>query len=209
MSVDLDHILWAAPDLDSGTALLARLTGVAPARGGSHTGLGTRNSLVGLAGAQYLEVIAPDPEQTTIGDRAATIAALPQPGLMTFAVRTSNLDAYRAAAETTGVDIHGPVGMSRARPDGVRLDWACLYVDHPVYGDLIPFAIDWQGSPHPSEVVPQGLGLARFEVLHPEPEPLRRIYEALGIGIEVMRAARPGLRAVLATPRGDVTLLGP
>ncbi len=208
MTVELDHILFATPDLDAGSALLARLTGVAPARGGSHAGFGTRNSLVGLDGKRYLEVIAPDPDQTTIGERAAAIAALPHPGLMTFAVRTDDMDGYRRAGERAGFSMRGPIDMGRTRLDGVRLDWTCLYIDLPDYGDLIPFAIDWQGSPHPSEVVPQGLGLVRFEVLHPDPGPLRRIYAALGIRIEVVRAARPDLRAVLSTPQGDVTLLG-
>jgi len=32
--IRLDHILWAAPDLDEGERLFERLTGVAPARGG-------------------------------------------------------------------------------------------------------------------------------------------------------------------------------
>lgn len=207
-TVELDHILWAVPDLDAGSRAFAALTGIEPGRGGSHAGFGTRNALVGLDRGTYLEIIAPDPAQPLAGNRGGAIAAMPRPGLITFAVRTDDLDAYRQAAEAAGVGIEGPVAMGRTRPDGVRLDWACLYVRHPVYGEAIPFAIDWKGSPHPSATTPAGLSLTSFAVLHPEPEPLRAIYARIGVPVAVHRAAHPGFLAVLAGPRGDVTLLG-
>jgi hypothetical protein len=206
--IELDHILWASPDLDQGVATLSALTGVAPAPGGSHPGFGTRNSLLSL-GATYLEIIAPDPKQQLVGNWGAAIAALPQPGLSTFAVRTTDLAAYMSAAERAGLAVEGPVAMSRTRPDGLRLAWACAYPRHPSYGEAVPFAIDWRGSPHPAASAPSGCRLLDFAVLHPEPEPLAALYRVLGVAVAVRRAARPGLTATLATPRGEVLLLGP
>lgn len=205
MSVNLDHILWAAPALDAGSALLGKIAGVVPARGGSHPGFGTRNSLLSL-GDTYLEVIAPDPDQPLGGNRGGAIAAMPRPGLITFAVRTNDLAAYAAAAEKAGVTTKGPIEMSRTRPDGVKLAWACTYVEHAVYGEAIPFAIDWRNSPHPSGTTPEGCRLLDFTVLHPEPEPLAAIYAAMGIPVAVKAAATPGFLAAIATPRGDLVL---
>jgi hypothetical protein len=205
MGVALDHILWASPDLDRGSAAIGALTGVTPARGGSHPGFGTRNSLLSL-GETYLEVIAPDPAQSLTDNRGGQIAAMARPGLTTFAVRTGDLAAYRAAAESAGVATRGPVAMGRTRPDGVRLDWACLYIADPGYGELIPFAIDWKGSPHPSASAPAGCRLAGFSVLHPDPAPLAAIYAAMGIPVAVKGAASPGFLATLDTPRGEVVL---
>ena len=46
--------------------------------------------------------------------------------------------------------------MSRTRPDGVRLDWTVAHFVHPSYDGVVPFAIDWQGSPHPATTTPTG-----------------------------------------------------
>jgi hypothetical protein len=208
MSLELDHILWAAPDLGTGAALIGRLSGVGPARGGSHPGLGTRNSLLSF-GDTYLEIISPDPEQPLDGNRGGAIAALAAPGLATFAVRTTDLAAYGAAAARAGVGTRGPVEMGRTRPDGVRLDWACLYVAHPVFGEMIPFGIDWKNSPHPSLSAPRGCRLRDFTALHPEAARLAEIYRTMGIPVAVRLADKPGFLATLETPRGELVLTAP
>ncbi len=202
----LDHILWAAPDLGAGEKIIESLTGVAPARGGSHPGLGTRNSLMGLDSGIYLEIISPDPAQDLEGNRGGRIAALPRPGIMTFAIRSDDLDTLSAAARREGLSLQGPVTMSRDRPDGVRLDWTILYLEDNRFGEAIPFVIDWGASPHPSESVPAGCQLRSFAVLHPNADELARLYAALDIPVPVKRGAYPGFIAELATPNGDVVL---
>jgi len=202
----LDHILWAAPDLGAGEKIIENLTGVAPARGGAHPGFGTRNSLIGLDPGVYLEIISPDLAQDLKGNRGGVIAALPRPGIMTFAIRSDNLDGLSDAARREGLSLQGPVAMHRNRPDGVRIDWTILHLEHSRFGEAIPFVIDWGASPHPSESVPAGCQLRSFAVLHPEADELTRLYGALEIPVPVKRGAYPGFVAELATPNGDVVL---
>lgn len=206
--IEIDHLLWASPDLDEGTAAIAALTGVTPASGGSHPGFGTRNSLLSL-GSTYLEIIAPDPSQELAGNRGGRIAALAGPGLLTFAVRTPDLACFAEAAARAGLSVSDPTPMSRTRPDGLRLAWAVQHARSEAYPDLVPFAIDWMGSPHPAGTTPAGCRLLELVVLHPDPEPLVALYAALGLAISVERASRPGLSASLATPRGAVQLAAP
>jgi hypothetical protein len=207
--IRLDHILWSSPDLDAGTKTIEDLTGVAPQRGGSHPGFGTRNSLLGLEGGTYFEVIAPDPAQDLAGNRGGRIAAQNRPGLLTFAISSTDLASLRAAALREGLAVDGPVAMHRNRPDGSRLDWSILYLSDPRYGEAIPFVIDWGTTPHPSASTPAGCRLRSFAVLHPEPEPLSHLYTALGIPVVVKRSAYPGFVAELDTPKGEVILTHP
>ncbi len=203
----LDHILWAAPSLEDGARQFESLAGVSPATGGSHPGFGTRNQLVSLGAGTYLEIIAPDPAQSLRGNRGGRVAALPHPGLLTFALRSADLPEVRRSAERAGLAIEGPVSMSRTRPDGVKLEWSILYLRHAALGEAVPFVIDWGASPHPSATAPGGCALTSFVALQPDPGALREIYAALGIAVDVKRAARAGFIAVLATPRGEVVLL--
>lgn len=207
--IELDHILWAAPDLGGGEKTIEKLTGVAPARGGSHPGFGTRNSLMGLDSGIYFEIISADPAQSLEGNRGGRIAAVPRPGIMTFAIRSDDLDALSAAARREGLSLQGPVVMHRNRPDGVRLDWTILHLEDSRFGEAIPFVIDWGASPHPSESVPRGCQLRSFAVLHPEADELARLYTALDIPVPVKRGAYPGFVAELATPNGDAVLTHP
>jgi hypothetical protein len=207
--IGLDHILWAAPDLGAGTKIIENLTGVAPARGGAHPGFGTRNSLMGLDSGIYFEIISPDPGQNLKDNRGGRIATLPRPGIMTFAIRSDDLEALSDAARREGLSLQGPVAMHRNRMDGVRVDWTILYLEDSRFGEAIPFVIDWGASPHPSDSVPAGCQLRSFAVLHPEADELARLYGALGIPVPVKRGAYPGFVAELATPNGDVVLTHP
>ncbi len=209
MTVNLDHVLLGAPDLPSGAAAFAALTGVTPAVGGTHPGFGTRNRLVSLGADCFFEVIGPDPEQNIAASpRARMIAALPAPALLTFAVQTTDLAGLCERAVEAGLAVGPRMPMSRTRPDGVRLDWVVVRFSHPDYGEAIPFAIDWQGSPHPAGSSPGGCTLRELAVLHPEPAGLAAIYQLLGIGIPVYGALRPGFIVRLGTPKGEICFTG-
>ncbi len=205
----LDHILLGVPDLEAGSRDFAQLAGVTPIAGGPHPGFGTRNHLVSLGPDAFLELIAPDPAQSIAGmDRAGAIAALPHPTLLTFAIQTTDKDAICQAAETAGLTVVRRTPMHRTRPDGVRLDWTVIHFTHPDYGATIPFAIDWQGSPHPSRTTPAGCTIKGFTVQHPRPAPLAALYAAFGIDIVVQGGIRPGFVLVLDTPFGEVCFTG-
>lgn len=200
----LDHIMFAANDLDAGIEHLQALTGVQAAAGGSHPGGGTRNALLSFGTSQYLEIIAPDPAQSINGTLGEEIARAEQPFIRTWAAATTDFQPVIDAAETAGYQ-HHIVDMSRTRPEGVALAWQLLFIHQHPFGLALPFFINWQDSPHPADDAPAGCGLEKFTVSLQEPEALSTFCDAIGLEIHV-ETGSAGMQATIDTPRGDVTL---
>lgn len=202
----LDHLLWGAPDLDAAAASFHAMTGATTAIGGSHPGHGSRNRLAALDRGRYFEIIAPDPAQDPTQGRGAELAALAGPGLYAFALQSDDLPSVAVAARAAGCGTDGPRKMGRATPDGGRVDWSILYLTHPVFAGTLHFVLDWGSTPHPSTVAPKGCTLKSFAVLRRDPAPLRALYRAIGVPVDVHGAIADGFVAHLGTPKGDVVL---
>src|ERR1035441_3657887 len=153
MQAGPDHHIRGVDELDKGVAWVAQRTGVRAAFGGVHPGRGTRNALLSLGPDCYLEIIAPDPQQTS-PTWFSQILAIPQPRLMTWAVRASDLSALAQVASTAGFPIEGPHDGARTRPDGHVLSWKLFHLwDHR--DGLLPFFIEWsRDSIHPAADAP-------------------------------------------------------
>ncbi|GAA2296865.1 VOC family protein [Nonomuraea roseoviolacea subsp. roseoviolacea] len=204
--LELDHLVYAVPDLLAGVEEFTGRTGVRPVRGGSHPG-GTANYLVGFGPGAYLEIIGPDPEAgPDARPRAFGLETLTVPRLAAWAVRASDLETRVRLARERGYDPGEVAPLSRVRPDGVRLDWVLTRRDDPAQVRLVPFLIDWGRTPHPAASGLPRLGLVSFAASHPDPESVRKDLAAVDAELEVSEGPEPALRAHLDTPNGPVTL---
>ncbi len=203
----LDHIVYAAPDLAAGTAAVEALVGMAAAPGGPHPGVGTRNTLMSLGDDVYLEIIAPDPEQSDPPNgRPFGIDKMNEGRLITFAVHASDGETIHdvtAAMSACGED-PGPVSaMSRVKPDGEEIHWSLTTSAGP---GLVPFVINWGDTTHPATVTPTGCTLVSLAGTHPDPDHINALYSAIGIEVAVTAGDAASLEATLDTPNGRVTL---
>lgn len=197
----IDHLVWAAPDLDKAASILEAQTGVQPTPGGSHPGEGTRNAVLGLGPRTYLEILAPDPAQGRLNGAAQELARLKAPRLHTFAVAADRLDRVAVKLEQAGLPHAGVIPMSRRLPSGRLVRWRLLIPAGHAYGPFVPFFIDWADAPHPSDGTADACRLEGLRLIHPEAWNLRPLLERLEVDVEV--AAGPAeMRAQLSTPRG-------
>lgn len=203
----LDHLVFAVQDLDEGMDRIEQLTGVRPARGGKHAGRGTHNALLSFGGDQYLEVIAPDPEQADL--QSGRGFGLDHPGaarLVTWAAKAPEIAERVNRARAAGYDPGDAWAMSRDLPDGSRLEWM-LTRGGGIAGDgLVPFLIDWGSSTHPSTTAPGGVRLIQVRAEHPDPDAISAMLAALEVEMEVSRADTPALIATLRGQAGEVEL---
>src|SRR5471030_1014335 len=87
---EIDHLVYATPDVDKTVEALGKLLGVKAAPGGRHPGRGTRNALIGLGPRCYLEIVGPDLEQPAPAQpRWFLIDSLHEARLVAWAARRS------------------------------------------------------------------------------------------------------------------------
>jgi len=204
----VDHLVFAAPDLDAGIARVEMLIGVRASAGGQHPGRGTRNALLALGPASYLEIIAPDPQQPNpAGPRPFGIDDLKEPRLVTWAAKGTNLDQLVANARGIGVTYGLVTPGSRQRPDGVLLTWRTTNPANASAADgLMPFFIDWGSSSHPSGSAAKGATLISLRAEHPDPDRVQTTLGAVRVDLPVTRGPVAELIATIEGPKGRVEL---
>jgi Glyoxalase-like domain len=204
---ELDHLVYATPDLERTVEDLEASLGVGAAGGGRHLGEGTRNALIGLGASRYLEILGPDPSQPPprrpiwLG-----LEGLGRPRLTAWAMRARNLDGVSHRALAAGARLGAVESGSRRRDDGSLLTWR--FTDpHVVVADgLVPFFIDWGASPHPAASAPGGVSLLALRGEHPYPAGVASLLRALGVNLPITKGDRAALIAVLESSGGTVEL---
>jgi hypothetical protein len=208
MTATVDHLVYACPDLGPAVERIAALTGVRPAYGGQHPGLGTHNALLSLGPRTYLEVIAPDPAQPRpAGPLPFGLDGVAEPALRGWAAAPDDFDAAVQRSRAAGFDYGPVIAGQRRTAEGHDLAWRMTESSGPGEDGVVPFLIDWGASPHPAGSAPAGVRLAEFVLSSPDPDRVTARLRVLGLDLPVEGAGRPALRAVLTSPGGESVLL--
>ncbi|HAX05376.1 MAG TPA: hypothetical protein DCX77_06825 [Acidimicrobiaceae bacterium] len=201
-----DHFALACRDLQTGVDYVESLTGVRPAPGGPHPGVGTHNALLSLGTDVYLEIIAVDPEQPEPNQpRPFGIDDHDGLRLAAFAIHPGSEESIESVADVIrshGTD-PGPVSsMSRRKPDGEEISWRLTRSNRI---GLVPFVIDWGDTPNPATVTPTGCSLVSVEGNDPDSVGIVELHSSLGL-VSTVSEGPTSLRIVLDTPNGQVSL---
>ena len=220
----LDHLVVIAPTLADGVAWCEATLGVTPGPGGEHPLMGTHNRLIKVATAAfpsaYLEVIAINPGATPDRpagarrwfdmDNEALQARLRQTGpqLAHWVAQVPDIASAVATLATQGIDRGRVLAASRPTPNGL-LNWQISVRDdgQRLFDGCLPTLIEW-GATHPAaRLPPSGVTLHALRLKHPRAAALAEACKAAGLGDTAIEPApQPAIEAVLATPRGVVTL---
>jgi hypothetical protein len=203
----VDHLVYAAPNLEQAIKSVEALLGVEATPGGQHPGRGTRNALISLGGRTYIEIIGPDPEQPNPKDRRPFgIDSLTEARLVTWAASETDLKNRADRARQAGVTLGDLAEGSRKRPDGGLLTWRYTDPRVVVSEGVVPFFIDWGKTPHPAESAVSGGRLVGLRAEHPDAERVQRELRSLGLDLTVTKGPRPALVATIEGPRRRVEL---
>jgi len=204
----LDHLLLGSSNLDSGIAFVEQHTGVRAVVGGVHPGRGTRNALLSLDERQYLEIIAPDPEQKDVAADGLLklVQHLENPELVAWAAHVNDIEALARRLKAAGIPVEGPEPGSRQRPDGKLLRWKTLGVSAG-HDEVTPFFIEWsRDTVYPSVDAPGGCRLEEFSAGDPNPAGLTKVFHKLELDVTVRRSEKPELKARIRGPKGTMSL---
>lgn len=223
----LDHLVVMADTLAEGAAWCEATLGVTPGAGGEHPLFGTHNRLLPIASdafpLAYLEIIAINTGATRASDTSAggqkrwfdmdderlrAQVRARGPRLIHWVARVPDVQLAAARLAMLEIDRGEVLRASRATPSGL-LKWQITVRPdgQRLFGGALPTLIEW-GSTHPAaQMAPGSLALQALTLRHPRAVALAEACAALGLtDVRVEPAAQPAVEAVLATPRGAVTL---
>jgi hypothetical protein len=202
----LDHLILGVNDLASGIGYVERRTGIRAAFGGAHPGRGTQNALLSLGLRCYLEILAPDPQQTLV-TWFRELSDCTEPRLLGWMARVADIEAFAERLRELGIAHEGPHESFRVRPDGRTLRWKLLRLLDNSHRLLPASFIEWNtASQHPAEDSPSGLRLVGFEVASPTPEELQAAANRMSLQLAVTWSKAPQLRAQIVGPKGKLEL---
>ena len=207
-TVAIDHIILGVNDLERGIAEFEAKTGVRPVFGGAHPGRGTHNAVASLGGGVYVEILAPNPADTTPGNPTEGLDYLHKMTALTpigWALAAGDLADAKKRAEAAGMTVSQVRPGARRLPDGTTLEWITVGVTAPAH-NWAPFFIQWSDTAlQPSRTAPGGCTLTSVTLADPNPDPLRALFDAIGFQMMVSQAEAGKMTLTLQCPKGTVT----
>jgi hypothetical protein len=204
-SLRVDHVIVGVADLDRGMDEFEQLTGVRPIIGGDSPGRGSRNALVSLGNACYLELIAPRSDAPPSAE-IDVLRGLKELTPLRWVVSTSQPEVTVRRLKQLGYGVSDQLPGARVKPGGTRLQWVRFRITKPELAQA-PVLIHWDSlSLHPSIDSPVGCELTNLTLVVSSRNPYRRLLQVLPVDVGVRKSARPRLELTLSCPKGIVRL---
>lgn len=205
--MNIDHLVYAVPDLAQAISEFELKLGIAPVFGGQHLTKGTKNALLNLGDGAYLELLALDLTNDRVqSPRWMGIDLIEQPQMVRWALKTDQINQVSRQLSAFH-PAHGQIETGeRQQANGEFLRWQmCLPTATPVV-DILPFFVDWSSSRHhPCDQLEKGCSLQEIQLFHPQPQSIEPLFEALNIPLTIQEGTQ-AIRLTIASPKGSLSL---
>lgn len=141
----VDHLIFATgPDgLKAEAARLAEALGTGFKDGGFHPRFGTRNHIIPLADARYIEVVEvldhPAADKAAFGQAVRARSEMGG-GWMGWVLSVPDISSYEKRLERSAVP------GSRQFPDGRRLEWVQIGIRGLIADPQLPYFLEWKSD---------------------------------------------------------------
>ena len=210
----IDHLVIAAETLEQGVIWAKQTFAVDVPAGGFHKTMATHNHLMQLGNDIYLEIVAINPDATppsqprwfALDSMTMRESLKHGPRLITWMINTTDLNSlvnqaifdYGQITELERNNLRWKVALS----DDGRL----------IADGMVPHAIEWQTSPHPSRgMADPGCRLKNLTIYHNRMQWLQEKLQSIAVDHLVTVKSidddqSPYLSASIQCPNGEVTI---
>ncbi|MEN0050456.1 MAG: VOC family protein [Bacteroidota bacterium] len=204
----LDHIVYAVPNLEESMNWFEAKAGIRPVFGGYHTNQGTKNALLKLGEQCYLELLAVDEENTAIAaPRWMGIDLITQPKITRWAVRPADLQKGSEVLKSYHAEMGNITGGQRKMTNGKLLTWELTMPLAEPEVEILPFLLNWERSEsHPADSLKDHCTLVKFQLIHPTPESIQSVLKKLEINLPVVKGESVNISLQMNTPKGILSL---
>ncbi len=200
----VDHLVYCVHDLEACIHLFNEIYGIEASIGGRHLSQGTKNALVNIGNGCYLELLAIDPDNDTVGrDRWMGIDLLTSNKITRWAMKSFSINSDSKVLAGYKPDLGALDKGMRQSPDGGMLRWDMTLPSSEPEVEVMPFLIDWSVSDaHPTTALSEQGQLMELHLSSPEPDKLIPYFHQLDIDIKITQGKDTTIKAIIKGPKG-------
>ena len=208
MSRKIDHIVYCVPNLEIAIRDLETKLGVKANIGGQHTTQGTKNALIKIGSACYLEILAIDETNKHIAPpRWMGIDLLESAKVTRWALKSTSINADSKILSRYNPRMGKVIGGSRKMPNGNTLSWQIAMPLSEPEVEIVPFITDWSESEtHPTDSLNHDCELMELRLTHPKPNGIIGLFERMNIDINISTAEKASIGITIKSPKGIIRL---